>query len=142
MASSFDRITMAVADMQAGAGAPIGNLRINLSRLAADIFVLPRMAQFVRAFPEVRLELFVDDRLSDVVGAGFDAGIQLGSALESDMISLPLNPPLRRSVLASPGYLAAHGTPAHPHDLLAHRAIRYRYPGNGRLESWRFRETE
>ncbi len=138
----LDRISLAIADIRAGADVPSGLLRINLSRLAADICVLPCLDEFVRRFPEILLELFVDDLLTDVFAAGFDAGIRMGTALEGDMISVPVGPHLRRSVMASPEYLAAHGHPEHPRELVGHRAIRYRYPGSGRLEAWRFRDID
>ncbi|BCH26483.1 LysR family transcriptional regulator [Mesorhizobium sp. L-8-3] len=123
-------------------GEPSGHLRITLSRLAAEICVLPTLADFVTRYPAIRLELSTDDRLTDIVSKGFDAGIRFRGALALDMISVPIGPPLRRSMLASPDYLARAGTPRTPEELSRHRVIRYRYPGSGRLEPLIFRRGE
>ncbi|WP_084652790.1 LysR substrate-binding domain-containing protein [Mesorhizobium sp. WSM1293] len=117
---------------------PAGNLRINLSRLAAQVCILPRLAAFVRHYPDIKIELATDDRLSDIVAGGFDAGIRFQDTLEMDMIARSIGPPLRRSVLASRSYLEASGTPRHPNDLPGHDVIRYRFPGSQRLEPLTF----
>lgn len=121
---------------------PSGHLRITLSRLAAEICILPRLADFVRRYPAIRLELSTDDRLTDIVSNGFDAGVRFRGALELDMISVPLGPPLRRSMLASKEYLAKAGEPRTPEDLSRHAIIRYRFPGSRRLEPLTFRRGE
>ncbi|MDH6233024.1 DNA-binding transcriptional LysR family regulator [Mesorhizobium soli] len=123
-------------------GEPSGHLRISLSRLAAEVCILPKLAEFVRRYPAVRLELSTDDRLTDIVSNGFDAGIRFRGALELDMISVPIGPPLRRSILASPDYLARAGEPQTPEDLVRHAVIRYRFPGSGRLEPVTLRRGE
>lgn len=123
-------------------GEPSGHLRITLSRLAAEICILPDLAAFVRRYPAIRLELSTDDRLTDIVSNGFDAGIRLRGALELDMISVPIGPPLRRSMLASKEYLARAGEPQTLEDLSQHAVIRYRFPGSGRLEPLTFRRGE
>ncbi|TCP64301.1 LysR substrate-binding domain-containing protein [Sphingomonas sp. PP-CE-1G-424] len=112
---------------------PAGNLRINLSRLAAQVCILPRMAAFVGHYPDIAVELTTDDRLTDIVAGGFDAGIRFADTLEMDMIARAIGPVLRRSVLASPSYLEAAGIPQHPVDLGNHQLIRYRLPGSQRL---------
>lgn len=117
---------------------PAGNLRINLSRLAAQICILPRLAAFVRHYPDITVELATDDRLADIVAGGFDAGIRFQDTLEMDMIARAIGPPLRRSVLASRSYLDAAGIPRHPSDLGGHGVIRYRFPGSQRLEPLTF----
>jgi DNA-binding transcriptional LysR family regulator len=117
---------------------PVGNLRINLSRLAAQVCILPRLVGFVRHYPDITLELATDDRLSDIVAGGFDAGIRFADTLELDMIARTIGPPLRRSVLASRSYLDGAGTPLHPGDLANHQVIRYRFPGSQRLEPLSF----
>jgi DNA-binding transcriptional LysR family regulator len=117
---------------------PAGNLRINLSRLAAQVCILPRLAAFVRHYPDITLELATDDRLADIVAGGFDAGIRFADVLDMDMIARPIGPMLRRTMLAAPSYLEAAGIPRHPDDLAGHRIIRYRLPGSQRLEPLTF----
>ena len=108
-------------------GAPSGRLRINASRFAARHVLAPLVAPFLHAHPQVTLEIVVEDALVDIVARGFDAGVRLGETLEADMIAVPLRPTLRMAVVASPDYLARHGTPGHPRDLAHHAAIGLTY---------------
>lgn len=117
---------------------PAGELRINISALAAHICILPQLEGFVRRYPEIALELVTDDRLSDIVAGGWHAGIRMSDELELDMISRPIGPRLRRTMMASPAYLEQAGVPKSPADLEGHRIIRYRFPGSQRLEPLRF----
>ncbi|MGB3335868.1 MAG: LysR family transcriptional regulator [Devosia sp.] len=135
---AFSDIAEALDRVRSVEKRPAGNLRINLSRLAAQICILPRLAGFVQHYPDIALELATDDRLSDIVAGGFDGGIRFADTLELDMIARRIGPPLRRSVLASRSYLDAAGTPQHPDDLGSHHVIRYRFPGSQRLEPLTF----
>jgi DNA-binding transcriptional LysR family regulator len=92
-----------------------------------------------RDHPHIDVELALDNQLSDVVAGGFDAGIRLGHALQRDMIAVLLGAPQRRTVVASPDYLARHRMPRKPEDLLDHDCIRQRFAGSGRFFAWRFR---
>ena len=119
-----------------------GPLRIWASRLAAEICIRPHLPGFLDTYPAVRLELICDDRLTDIIKGGYDAGIHMRETPEGDMISLPIGPPLRRCMLASPAYLARHGTPQQPEDLMSHRLSRYRFPGSQRPEPLCFQRGE
>lgn len=130
---AFDEFDAVIDRVRTVNQRPAGNLRINLSRLAAEICILPRLAGFVREYPEIMLELSTDDRLADIVAGGFDAGIRMSETLELDMIARPIGPPLQRTMLASPAYLERKGAPEHPCDLDRHHVIRYRFPGSQRL---------
>ncbi|WP_236621794.1 LysR family transcriptional regulator [Luteimonas huabeiensis] len=135
---SLERIDASLQQLQARRQGPSGLLRINLPRVVAETYVLPRLPDFVARYPEVQVELFTDDTFADLVRGGFDAGIRLGCKLAGDMVSLPIDRGQRRVVVASPAYLRAHGAPATPADLAGHDCIRFRLPGSGRLEPWRF----
>ncbi|MBX9453947.1 MAG: LysR family transcriptional regulator [Mesorhizobium sp.] len=135
---AFGDITDALDRVRTVGKRPAGNLRINLSRLAAQVCILPRLGAFIRAYPEITLELTTDDRLADIVAGGYDAGIRFPNALEMDMIARPIGPMLRRVMLASPGYLEIAGIPDVPGDLEGHQIIRYRLPGSQRLEPLTF----
>lgn len=119
-----------------------GPLRISLSRLAAETCIRPHLPGFVEAYPAIRLELACDDRPTDIVKGGYDAAIRMRASLEGDMISLPIGPPLRRSVVASPAYLARHGSPNQPEDLMGHRLSRYRLLGSQRVQPLSFQRGE
>lgn len=113
---------------------PRGTVRINASEQAARI-VLPRVLVFVRAHPEVQVEIATNDRFVDIVREGFDAGIRFRDAVAADMVAVPVSPDVRFAVVASKRYLRAHGAPRTPEDLLAHDCIRRRWPG-GAIFRW------
>lgn len=133
----LDRIESALLDLEDVRDVPAGRLRINLPRIAAERIVLPRLAEFRRRCPQVDVELFVEAALSDLVAGGFDAGIRLGECLARDMVALPVGPPQRQVIVAAPAYLARHGRPRAPEDLIGHACIRYRR-SNGRLMPFEF----
>lgn len=137
----LDRIDIAMQQARAGRGQPSGLLRINLSRLAADLLVVPRLPDFLARYPELQVELFTDDTLADLVAGGFDAGIRFGPSLARDVIARPIGGDQQRVVVGTPDYLRRHGIPASPSDLTAHDCIRFRLPGSGRIEAWRFAEA-
>ena len=102
---------------------PAGTLRLSVSSIAESFLRGPALADFLAAHPDVRLEVMVDDGDADVIGEGFDAGIRLGEAIDDDMIAVRASAEQRQLVVGAPAYLARHGAPAHPRDLLAHTCI-------------------
>ena len=94
--------------------------------------------RFLKAYPEIRLEIIVEDSFVDVFAAGCDAGVRYDERLEQDMIAVPIGPRVQRfAAAASPGYLTAHGRPEHPRDLLQHRCLRVQFD-NGARPLWEF----
>jgi DNA-binding transcriptional LysR family regulator len=132
----------AVADATALSGDPVGTVRLNLPRLAAELIVMPRLAEFCASYPGVRLDMVIDDGLTDVVANGFDAGIRIGERLERDMIAVRLTPTYRIAVVGSPAYLAGYGVPDTPYDLTRHHCINYRWAATGQLYRWQFTGPE
>jgi DNA-binding transcriptional LysR family regulator len=128
----------AVEEVNQFRDAPAGRLRINVPRVAATQFVAPMLGAFHRSHPGITLEVVVDDTITDIVAGRFDAGIRLGETLERDMVAVPLTGALELMAVATPGYLAEHGTPETPADLHRHRCIRFRWPGGGDLYRWEF----
>lgn len=114
---------------------PQGLLRLNVPRTAAYLLLMPLLPSFLQRYPGIQLDLVCDDTLVDIVSAGFDAGMRFGETLAADMVAVPVGPPMRFAVIASPGYLAQHGTPRHPAELARHAGIRHRF-GNGPLYAW------
>lgn len=116
---------------------PSGTLRINAFPTAArEIFswlVLP----FLRAHPNVHIDIVTEGRLVDIVAGGFDLGVRSADLVPGDMIALPLGRARRNVVVGSPSYLKAHGTPMIPQDLAGHSCFRVRLP-NGAIHRWPF----
>jgi DNA-binding transcriptional LysR family regulator len=119
---------------------PSGRLRINAPPPAIDLVIAPMIAPFLAAYPKIDLEIVADSSFVDIVDAGFDAGVRYGEHLAQDMIALSLGPPQRYTVVAAPDYVAQHGRPKHPKDLLAHPAIRTRF-SNGVMPDWEFEKA-
>jgi DNA-binding transcriptional LysR family regulator len=122
---------------------PAGTLRINVPVSAARLALPAIVPPFLAAYPEIRLEVLVDDSFVDVLAAGCDAGIRYEERLEKDMIAVPIGPRVQRfATAASPAYLDRCGRPQHPRDLLGHACLRGRFP-SGAMPPWEFeREGE
>jgi DNA-binding transcriptional LysR family regulator len=130
--------TIRVAIEQAGSyrDTPAGTLRINASAGAARQ-VMPLLLDYLRRYPEMKLDLVTEGRMIDIVVEGFDAGIRLAESVPQDMIAVPFKEPQRFAVVGSPAYFADHPKPRTPDDLRAHRCIRLRMP-SGRIYHWEF----
>ncbi len=121
---------------------PRGALKLNVPVIVAMKVLPPIVSRFLAAYPGVRLEIVASDDFIDVVGAGFDAGIRYEERIERDMIAVPIGPRIQRYVAAAaPSYLAAHGTPAHPRELVDHACIRHRF-ASGAVADWEFARGE
>jgi DNA-binding transcriptional LysR family regulator len=122
---------------------PAGTLTLNVPVSVARL-VLPRIVSpFLAAYPDIRLEIVTNESFVDILAEGCDAGIRYDERLEQDMIAVPIGPRIQRFATgASPAYLAAHGRPSHPRDLLSHACIRGRFAGRA-ISPWEFeREGE
>ncbi|OWQ44424.1 LysR family transcriptional regulator [Roseateles noduli] len=117
---------------------PAGTLRLNVPASAARL-VLPQIVPaFLKRYPDIKLDVTVDESFVDVLAAGCDAGIRYEERLEQDMIAVPIGPRTQRmATAAAPAYLAEHGRPTHPRDLLAHRCLRGRFP-SGTMPAYEF----
>ncbi len=122
---------------------PAGTLRLNVPVSAARLVLPAIVPPFLAAYPDIKLEIVAEDSFVDVLAAGCDAGIRYDERLEQDMIAVPIGPRVQRfATAASPGYLARHGRPEHPSDLLAHACLRGQF-ASGTMLAWEFeREGE
>lgn len=118
---------------------PSGILRINAFATAAREVLAPLILTYLRRYPQVHIDLVTEGRLVDIVADGFDFGVRSADLVPSDMIAIPISPPRRHVVVATPRYFEEMGRPAVPPDLLNHRCIRVRLP-NGGLYRWRFEQ--
>jgi len=117
---------------------PAGVLRLNVPASAARLVLPAIVPRFLAAYPEIQMEIMVDESFVDVIAAGCDAGIRYEERLEMDMLAVPIGPRVQRQcAAASPAYLARHGRPTHPRDLLSHACIRGRFP-SGAIAQWQF----
>lgn len=139
---AFAEITGAVEEAIFSADRPAGTVRLSVPKVAAQMVLAPMLGTFARAYPDVRLEVVVDDNLIDIVAGGFDAGIRLNESVQRDMVAVRVSHELRGVVVGSPDYFANHPIPQEPTDLEAHRCLHYRLPTGGTLLSWDFKRRE
>ncbi|WP_176054398.1 LysR family transcriptional regulator [Paraburkholderia caribensis] len=117
---------------------PSGTLKLNVPSSAARIVLPSVIAPFLKAYPDIRVEVVVEDGFADVLSIGCDAGIRYEERLEQDMIAIPIGPRAQRfATAATPEYLDAHGRPEHPRDLLDHACLRGQFAG-GAMPTWDF----
>jgi DNA-binding transcriptional LysR family regulator len=141
----LERLSPALSEVAAALDAvngfrdsPTGTLRLNVPTAVARLVLPPIIGPFLAAHPGIALEVTTEDSFVDVLAAGFDAGVRYDERLEKDMIAVPIGPRAQRfMVAAAPAYLAAHGRPSHPTDLLNHACIRHRF-ASGVMHPWEF----
>lgn len=139
------RLSPAIADLDAALGdldarrdRPAGRVRVTAHRTAALHALMPRLPRFAADYPDVQVELAIQDGFVDIVAGGFDIGVRHEHVLEQDMVSVRLGAGDRVVFAASPAYFAQAGVPCAPQDLLAHRCLGYRYTSSGTMHPWRF----
>jgi DNA-binding transcriptional LysR family regulator len=142
--SLYRRAGAAMAEMAAAeaevlelAGAPRGRLRVTAPSHFGEFFLAPLLAEFRRRYPEVELDLELDNRIVDLVAEGFDVGIRITTLPSSSMVARTLAD-MSMVTVASPAYLVKHGTPRNPAQLRGHQCLTYsldRTPGE-----WRYRD--
>jgi DNA-binding transcriptional LysR family regulator len=114
---------------------PSGTLKLNVPSSAARIVLPSVIAPFLKTYPDIRVEVVVEDGFTDVLSIGCDAGIRYEERLEQDMIAIPIGPRVQRfATAATPDYLDAYGRPEHPRD---HACLRGQFAG-GAMQTWDF----
>ncbi|SMG18339.1 LysR family transcriptional regulator [Cedecea sp. NFIX57] len=132
---SLQGLNDALESVRAHRDTPSGVLRINAPPFAARQVLSSLVFEFLRRYPEMQVDIVTEGKLVDIVAEGFDLGVRVAGLVPADMIALSLGQPQRFAVAASPAYLAEHGTPLTPGDLLNHACIRVRLP-DGSLYRW------
>ena len=116
---------------------PSGTLRINAFPTAAREIFTSLVLPFLRAYPQVHIDIVTEGRLVDIVAGGFDLGVRSADLVPADMIALPLGVARRNVVVGTPSYLKTHGMPLTPQDLAGHSCLRVRLP-DGAIYRWPF----
>jgi DNA-binding transcriptional LysR family regulator len=138
LAPALGEVEAALDVVNAFRDRPAGTLKLNVPATVARLVLPSIVTPFLRAYPDIRLEVVVEDSFVDVLATGCDAGIRYDERLEQDMIAVPIGPRVQRfATAAAPGYLDAHGRPGHPRDLLSHACLRGKFAG-GASPTWDF----
>jgi DNA-binding transcriptional LysR family regulator len=127
------------AEASAGSGEAAGLLRINAPLTFGNLHLAPLWSRFIAENPKVALDITLNDRVVDLVDEGYDLAVRITGLASSQLVSRRLAS-TRIVLCASPAYLAAHGTPSHPHELARHQVVSYAYWTGG--DDWRFTGAE
>lgn len=134
---ALDDIEAGLANLDRRRALPSGTVRLTMIRFAATSIIEPMLPAFIAEYPDVEVEIAIDDGFTDIVAKRFDAGIRLGGHIEQDMVAVRVGPDIRAAVVASPAYLATHPAPSSPPDLIGHDCLVYRF-ASGALFAWPF----
>jgi DNA-binding transcriptional LysR family regulator len=123
-------------------GIAAGHIRITAGEHAVKSVIWPKLKTFLRSYPQINVDVIVDNGLTDIVNDRFDAGVRLGERIDKDMVAVRIGPDFRMIVVASPDYLATHPAPQTPHDLQHHQCINIHMPTQGGSYSWEFAKQD
>src|SRR6476661_4710685 len=138
IAPLFDQINAEVEALGALRDKPAGTIRITCTDDAIELYLRPVLAPFLKSYPDITLELFVDYGFTNIVEERFDAGIRLGEAISKDMIATRIGPDWRLAVVGAPAYFETYPPPATPYDLTSHACINIRHRSSGVVYAWEF----
>ena len=130
-------LSQAIDELNNWRSEPRGVLRISMPRSAEALFFDRLILPFMLRYPEITLEIDSNDSLLDIIEANFDAGVRYGDVLAQDMVAVPFGAPMRAIAVASPAFIAQHGVPTSPAELLNFSCIERRFP-SGRRYRWEF----
>jgi len=136
----FEEIEAELEALTALREKPAGTIRINAAEHSARTVLWPRLDKFLFDYPDIKVELVLENALTDIVAGRYDAGVRLGEQVAKDMIAVRIGPDWRMAVVASPAYFARHPPPQTPHDLTRHNCINLRLPTYGGLYAWEFEQ--
>jgi DNA-binding transcriptional LysR family regulator len=134
----LDEIRAELSALNALRDRPAGTFRITADEHASLTVLWPALERFLPNYPEINVEVNVDNGLTDIVAERYDAGIRLGEVIAKDMIAVPISPDQRMIVVGAPSYFHGRSRPETPQDLVSHRCINLRLPTRGGLYAWEF----
>jgi DNA-binding transcriptional LysR family regulator len=137
---AFEDISEALIGLSDLRDKPAGTLRITMPRHAATSVLWPMMPDFLDAHPDIRIEMTIDEGLTDIIESRYDAGIRFGERVAKDLVAVRVSRDVRWVVVGSPAYFANHPVPNKPQDLVEHSCINYRFATSGGLYLWEFEQ--
>jgi DNA-binding transcriptional LysR family regulator len=135
---AFEEIEAATQELADRRDSPAGVVRMVVPRVAYADLIEPMLPRFHAAYPDITLDLDLNDAFADIVGEGYDLGLRLGEYVNPETVAFAIGPSLRQIAVASPSYLAVHGTPEHPRELTGHMCISWRQNPNAAPYAWEF----
>lgn len=138
IAPALNELDLALDAIRQHGDRPRGTLRITVPSVVAQAIIGPMLGEFMARWPDVQLDIRVENGFTDLIADGLDAGIRLGEHLQRDMVAIPIGGPTRAVVVGSPAYFKRHGRPKEPKDLQGHNCIKHRMTGSGAIYRWEF----
>ena len=138
----LDEIETELAALSALRDKPAGSIRITASDHAANAILWPKLAKLLPQYPDIQVEVMIDNALTDIVDQRYDAGVRLGEQVAKDMIAVRIGPDMRMAVVAAPSYFVKRSLPRTPQDLIGHNCINLRLPTYGGLYAWEFEKGD
>ncbi|MBV1706400.1 MAG: LysR family transcriptional regulator [Hyphomicrobiales bacterium] len=121
---------------------PSGSVRISAGEHAAEAVLWPALQKLLPKYPDINVEIIVDNALTDIIAERLDAGVRLGEQVAKDMVAVRIGPDMRMAVVGSPSYFADRKPPLVPQDLTGHNCINLRLPTAGGLYAWELEKGE
>ena len=137
----FEEIDAELATIAELREKPAGTIRITATEHAIESVLVPKLAKLLRQYPDIKVEMFVDYGLTDIVAGRYDAGVRSGEQVAKDMIAVQVGPDLRMAVVGSPSYFKNRPEPKRPQDLVAHNCINLRLPTHESVYAWEFEKN-
>jgi DNA-binding transcriptional LysR family regulator len=134
----FEEIEAELAALSELREKPAGTIRLTATEFAIDTLLWPKLAKFLNRYPDIKVELFSDPALTDIVAQRFDAGVRAGEQVAKDMIAVRIGPDIRMAVVGAPAYFKTRTEPKRPQDLIGHDCINLRLSTLGGLYAWEF----
>lgn len=133
----LDEISAEIRSLSDLRETPAGTVRLNCPEQAVP-YIWASLAKVLPDYPDIKVEIFVDQSFSNIAGDKFDAGVRLGESLDQDMIAVRISPDGRLVTVAAPSYVRSRPAPQTPQDLAAHACINLRLATHGDVYAWEF----
>jgi DNA-binding transcriptional LysR family regulator len=137
----FEEIDATLAALNELLEKPVGTVRITAPEHAAEAVLWPALLRLLPEYPDIKVEIAIDNAMTDIVAERYDAGVRAGEQVSKDMIAVRIGPDLRMAVVGTPASLASRPPPRTPQDLTAHACINLRLPTYGGLYAWEFEKA-
>ncbi|MFM0176713.1 LysR substrate-binding domain-containing protein, partial [Paraburkholderia sediminicola] len=138
----LEQLDLAFGDVGRASSESMGTLRLNVPPSAISLVITPVLKDFLKAYPDIKVDVMSENSLVDIASKGYDAGIRYDNVLAQDMVAIPLVTNMRFCIVASPEYLEGKTLPVHPRDLLKHECINYRSADTKALYRWEFQKDD
>lgn len=136
VAPRLDELETELATLGEFQNRPAGTIRITAGDHPVRWILWPKLAKLLAKYPDIKVEIALENRNVDIVDERYDAGVRLGEQVAKDMIAVRISPDVRFAVVGSPSYFDSRSAPVVPGDLVDHKCINLRLPTYGGLYAW------